>query len=202
MRLIAVRHGETEWNVEGREIGQLDSALTPLGVEQAQRLARRLGRMKIDAVYSSDLGRAMETAAMIAAACRTEVRPDPGLRERNMGIFQGLTLAEVESTHPDDRRAYERDRDYAIPDGESGAQRSERSIRTLNAIAGRHSDETVVAVTHSGFLRGFFEWVLGIPPGRTGQFRRDNASYNAFDHDAGRWMLVTWNDTSHLEPSD
>src|SRR3954470_7385192 len=106
MRIIAVRHGETEWTAAGREIGQLDSALTPKGVEQAERLAVRLSRLKIDAVYSSDLGRAMATAAAIAARRGMQVIPDPALRERHMGIFQGLTTAEIDARHPDERLAY------------------------------------------------------------------------------------------------
>jgi 2,3-bisphosphoglycerate-dependent phosphoglycerate mutase len=199
MRLIPVRHGETLWNVEGREMGQLDSPLTPLGVEQAQRLARRLSGMKIDVVYSSNLGRALDTAAIIAAACHTDVRPDPGLRERNMGIFQGLTQAEIERQYPVEGRAYAKDQNYAIPNGESGPQRAERSIRAFSAIAERHPHDTVVAVTHSGLLRGFFEWVLGIPPDRGVHFRRDHASYNALDFESGKWTLVTWNDLSHLD---
>jgi probable phosphoglycerate mutase len=199
MRLIAVRHGQTEWNVEGREIGQLDSALTPIGVEQAQRLAARLSRMRIKAVYSSDLGRAMQTAGIIAAACGTQVTRDAGLRERHMGIFQGLTSSEADARYPADRHAYEQDREYAIPQGESGLERTERSVRTLTAIAKRHEGDTVVAVTHSGFLRGFFEWVLAIPSGRHNRFRRDNASYNAFEYAADQWILITWNDLGHLE---
>lgn len=198
MRLIVARHGETEWNAEGREIGQLDSQLTPRGIEQAQRLAQRLSRVKIAVVYSSDLGRAMKTAEIVAAACQTEVRPDPNLRERHMGIFQGLTVQEIRQQFPAERKRYEENQDYAIPEGESGSQRSERTIRALTEIAERHSDQTVVAVTHSGVLRGFFECVLALPTGQGSRFRRDNASYNAFDHESGRWTLVTWNDTSHL----
>ena len=199
MRLIVVRHGETVWNVEGREIGQLDSPLTPRGIEQAERLSRRLSHTRIDAIYSSDLGRSMKTAEILAAVCHTEVHPEPDLRERHMGIFQGLTVEEIERRFPGDRQKYQENRDYAIPEGESGAQRTARTMRTLTEIAERHSDRTVVVVTHSGVLRGLFECVLAVPSGLDARFRRDNASYNAFDYEAGKWTLVTWNDVSHLQ---
>src|SRR5258706_9533312 len=115
MRLIVVRHGETEWNAEGREIGQLDSALTPRGMEQARRLAQRLAPAKIAAVYSSDLGRAVKTAEIVAAACHTEIRLSPDLRERHMGIFQGVTIQEIRQQFPAERKQYDAKHDYAIP---------------------------------------------------------------------------------------
>jgi probable phosphoglycerate mutase len=95
MKLICIRHGETQWNVEGREMGQLDSPLTPLGLRQAEAIADRLGKLEFDALYSSDLGRAVQTAEAIASRCGRDIRLDAGLRERNMGIFQGLTLEEM-----------------------------------------------------------------------------------------------------------
>lgn len=85
MRLIAVRHAETEWNVAGREMGQLDSPLTAQGRLQAQAVARRLAGMHFDELYTSDLGRAIETAAWITHTCGKPARIDAGLRERHMG---------------------------------------------------------------------------------------------------------------------
>src|SRR5690349_7599240 len=103
MKLFPVRHGETEWNVEGREIGQLDSALTLRGVQQAEALAQRLSELRIDALYSSDLGRAMRTAEIISLECGVPVVADPALRERHMGIFQGLTTDESRKRYPAER---------------------------------------------------------------------------------------------------
>jgi broad specificity phosphatase PhoE len=125
MKLIVVRHGETEWNAEGREIGQLDSLLTPRGVDQAERLAQRLGRMPIAMIYSSDLGRAMKTAEILAAACGADVRPEPGVRERHMGVFQGLTGPEIRRQFPDERRRTTRIR--TTPFLEARAGRNGRS---------------------------------------------------------------------------
>jgi len=197
MQLIVVRHGETQWNVEGREIGQLDSPLTLRGIEQAERLGRRLEKLSIAIIYSSDLGRTRHTAEIIATACRAPVQFDIALRERHMGIFQGLNAEERLARYPAEWQKYENDPDYPIPDGESGAQRTLRTVEAMNRIAESHRDQLVVAVTHSGILRGWFEHVLETPTGQGQRFRRDHASFNAFDYD-GQWALVTWNDLSHL----
>jgi len=198
--VIAIRHGETEWNREQREIGQLDSPLTQRGIEQARALAQRLCRTRFDALYSSDLGRAVQTAEIIGTECRIPVKLAAGLRERHMGIFQGLTVEEMRQKFPREREEYERlGLDYVIPGGESARQRLERSVRTLTSIAQTHAGQSVVVVTHGGFLTGFFEFVLGMQPGNDRRFRRANCSYNTFVYSEAKWCLETWNDTSHLE---
>ena len=117
-----------------------------------------------------------------------------------MGIFQGLTREEIRERFPQERSDYERiGFEYVIPGGESAKARLERSIRVMTAIAERHPDADVVVVTHSGFLMGFFEFVLGIPPGNDWRFKKRNASYNAFEYSGGKWSLETWNDVSHLD---
>jgi len=200
MKLIAIRHGETQWNVEGREMGHLDSPLTPLGVRQAEAIADRLGRRTFVALYSSDLGRAVQTAEAIASRCGHDVLLDEGLRERNMGIFQGVAWEEMPERFPQEHSDYERiGFEYVIPGGESAKERLKRSIRVMTAIAERHPDADVVVVTHGGFLMGFFEFVLGIPPGNGWRFKRRNASYNAFEYSGGKWSLETWNDVGHLD---
>jgi broad specificity phosphatase PhoE len=204
MKLIAIRHGETEWNVQGREMGQLDSPLTRRGVQQAEALVRRLSPIRLDALYSSDLGRAVQTGEIIATACGLQVQIDPALRERHMGIFQGLTLAEIRERFPNELAEYQRiadshpNVDYVIPGGESATQRLDRSVHTLTAIAIRHPGQTVAVITHGGFLMGFFEYVLGMQPGNGWRFKRHNAAYSAFEYQDGKWSLETWNDTSHL----
>lgn len=199
MVLIAVRHGETEWNVQRREMGQLDSPLTVRGIAQAEALGRRLSGIKFDELYSSDLGRAIQTAEIIATKCGKQVQLDAGLRERHMGLFQGLTWAEMLEKYPADQEAYKRTGFYdAVPGGETAQQRLDRSVRVLTTIAERHPDQKVVVVTHGGFLMGFFEFVLGIPFGNGKRFKKQNASYNAFEFVQSKWCLETWNDLSHL----
>ena len=180
-------------------MGQMDSPLTPRGRRQAEAIADRLSGTEFAALYSSDLGRAVQTAEAIASRCKTELRLEEGLRERNMGIFQGLTRAEMHERFPQEWSDYERiGFRYVIPEGESAEQRLNRSVRVLTEIAEYHPGDQVIIVTHGGFLMGFFEFVLGITPGNSWRFKRRNASYNAFEYSDGKWSLETWNDTSHL----
>jgi 2,3-bisphosphoglycerate-dependent phosphoglycerate mutase len=199
MRIIAIRHGETEWNAAGREQGQLDSPLTPRGLQQAAAIAERMKRYTFAALYSSDLGRALQTAEIVAKATGSSIAVDTGLRERNTGIFQGMTKEQMAERYASEYAAYSADPyGYEIPGGESGVQRSERSVRVFNALADRHADDTIVVITHGGFLMGFFEHVLSLEPGNSWRFKRQNAAFNAFERRAGIWSLVTWNDTAHL----
>jgi len=120
-----------------------------------------------------------------------------------MGIFQGLTVAEMRERFPKERQDYERiGFEYVIPGGESAKQRLQRSVRVLTAIAERHPGDTIVAVTHGGFLMGFFESVLGLQPGNGWRFKRHNGSYSVFEYSSGRWSLEVWNDIGHLDGTE
>lgn len=200
-RVIFLRHGQTRWNIEKREMGQLDSPLSEKGERQAAALARRIQHIPFTALYSSDLGRAIQTAQYISHRSGKQIIKDIELRERNMGIFQGLTREEMESHYPEVWKAYNSSAkfDYVIPEGESQRQRYERSIRVLNRLADAHRGETIVLVSHGGLLRGIFEYVLGLPSGREDRFRRRYATYNVFSKARDLWSLETWGDTSHLK---
>lgn len=199
VRLIAIRHGETQWNAEQRVQGHLDSALTQRGIGQSRALAVRLSRERFSVLYSSDLGRAMRTAEIISELTRTPIIRESGLRERNMGIFEGLTKNEMARRFPVEYSDYQRvGHGYRIPQGESGQDRFERSIRVLTEIASRHPGGAIAAVTHGGFLMGFFEHVLGVPPGNGWQLKPRNAAYNCAEYSRGTWRLETWNETSYL----
>jgi probable phosphoglycerate mutase len=199
-RFVIIRHGETQWNLEGRYMGHLDSPLSALGELQAKRLAERCSSISFDALYSSDLGRAASTAWFIGRECRKEVLFDQGLRERNMGIFEGLTVTEMNLRYPNERAEYERvGESYIIPSGESAAQRIAIALQCLDKLATRHLNETVVVVTHGGVLMGLFESVLGLPFGSADRYRRLNAAWNVFSRESDRWILEAWGDVAHLE---
>lgn len=203
-RVIFIRHGETAWNIEGREMGQLDSPLTAQGIRQAEAIATRLSTSEFSTLYSSDLGRALQTAECISDKTGKPIIQDAGLRERHMGIFQGLTRKKMKEKYPTEWARYNSARKftYVIPGGESQEQRSERSVRVVNALADRHPDESIVVVSHGGILRGFFEYVLGLKPGNEQRFKRRNATFNCFGKQNGTWSLEVWGDTSHLEGTD
>ena len=200
MKLIIVRHGETEWNKQDRAMGQLDSPLTLKGIQQAYAIANRLRRFSFTTLYSSDLGRAVQTANIIAEICGKNVIFDSELREWNMGIFQGLTFSEMDEKFPQEQQDHKRMRDeWVIPEGESLRQCRDRGYRALNRIAEGHLDETVVVVTHGFVLINFCQVVFNLPPGNARRFKLDNASLCSFEYVNGCWSLVVWNDVSHLE---
>ena len=202
-RLILARHGQTAWNLQGRLQGQLDSPLNETGVAQAYALAERLSGFDFYAIYSSDLGRAMETSGIVSERTGRAVRPDERLRERNMGILQGLTAGENLLRH---REEYEKflswNPDYAVPDGESDRQMQTRVVDCMNDLARRHDEETVVVITHGGVLFLFLKHILGIPLDTSRRFSIHNAAINSITMDTnGRWMLEILGDITHLDRS-
>ena len=198
--LIIVRHGETEWNLDGRMQGHSDSNLTPLGLRQAEAIAARLVHEKIDAIYASDLGRAMKTAEAVSKANGLAIVPDSRLRERNMGIFQGLTFDEIRQRFPEEYQQFATRRpDYVIPDGESMQQCHDRVIAGLQAIADRHPGGRVVVVTHGGPLSAVFRHTMGLPVNAPRHWSLFNASINRFEVQETRWQLAVWGDLTHLD---
>jgi 2,3-bisphosphoglycerate-dependent phosphoglycerate mutase len=200
-QLIMVRHGETEWNIRGIRQGHLDSVLTEKGVAQAKALAQRLARENFTALYCSDLGRAVQTAKEIAALTGHEIETDPRLRERHLGIFQGLSGEEIKAKHPEEYKLHRTlGPNYVIPGGESVRQQVERNVSFLNELAARHQGEQVVVVTHGGVVSGFFRHTLSIPLEAPRRFEFVNAGLNVFANEEGDWVLLTWGDVSHLAP--
>lgn len=198
-QLVAIRHGQTQWNIAGIRQGHLDSPLTETGVAQANALAKRLAHESFSALYSSDLGRAVGTATTIATMTGHEVVTDARLRERHLGIFQGLSGEEIKEKYPEEYRSHRSmGPDYVIPGGESVRQQVQRNVECLTAIAKNHTGETIVAVTHGGVLSGFFRHTLSIPLGAPRRFEFVNAGLNVFIYDSGDWFLQTWGDISHL----
>lgn len=199
-RLILLRHGETEWNREGRYQGHLDSLLTAAGVAQAQALASRLQRQRFSALYSSDLGRAQHTAKIIAERTGHAVRCEERLRERSLGIFQGLLKTEIKQKFPEEYQRFKTaGPDYALPGGESPSQRDRIALAALEDLVRRHPGEQIAIVTHGGVLSGMLRHALGIPPGAPRRFARPNGSWNVFGCENGRWFVETWGDIGHLE---
>jgi len=171
VRLILVRHGETEWNAEGRYQGWTDVPLNETGKRQAVALGRRLAREDIHAIYASDLRRAWETAMIIAAPHGLPVRSERRLREIDFGIWEGLTYSEIKQRHPQILTAWEADPlSVVLPGGESLGQVSTRIQATLKDIAQAHQDQTVLLVAHGGSLQVLLCLALGLVPQARWQF--------------------------------
>ncbi|MEP6720009.1 MAG: histidine phosphatase family protein [Variovorax sp.] len=198
-RLIAVRHGETAWNVDTRIQGQLDIPLNATGEWQAGRLGEALRDEPMAAIYSSDLRRAWQTAEAIAAPQGLAVLPDAGLRERGFGRFEGLTFARIDAELPEQARLWRtRDPDFSPSGGESLLVFRDRVARTVDAIAARHPGELVGIVAHGGVMdvlyRAATRQELQAP--RTWQL--GNAAINRLLWTPEGLSLVGWSDTSHL----
>ncbi len=198
-RLVAVRHGETVWNREGRYMNQLDSPLTDLGERQAVALAKRLASTSFDAIYTSDLGRAIRTARIITDETGGEAIPCAALREHAMGCFQGLTLSEVEEKYPEERHRLSHDPDFTIEGGESIRTFHSRVTQGFEDILGRHRGQTILAICHGGVLETLIRYVMQVPLDAHRPARVPNCGLNVFHVFDTHWMLNTWGDVSHLE---
>jgi 2,3-bisphosphoglycerate-dependent phosphoglycerate mutase len=196
---IVLRHGETTWNRDGRFQGHLDSPLTERGEEQSRALARRLAGHRFAALYSSDLGRASRTAEIVAATTGHSVLLDARLRERHLGVLQGLTRAEGKERFPEAYRLFKMGGpDEAVPGGESTRQRFDCALACFQDLVARHAGETIVAITHGGVVSGLFRHVLAIPLEAPRRFLRRNAAWNVFRWEDGKWFVDTFGDISHL----
>ena len=200
--LYLVRHGEAESNRDGRFGGWSPVPLTELGRRQALATAAELRRREPSVLVTSDVPRARETAAPIAEALGLEPVLEPGLRERSLGVFDGLSFAEAEARYPDLwKRLASRDA-HAVPDGGETpetvyARVSGALERLLVTYAGKH----VAVVTHGLALYHAFTYVcgMGVPHGEMPVFVLvDNCSISQFEHRAERWRIVSINDTAHL----
>lgn len=199
--LLLIRHGETAWNAETRIQGQLDIPLSSTGFWQAGRLAERLADEPIDAIVASDFARAWMTAQPIAQARRVEALPEPRLRERHFGVFQGLTLDEIARTYPAEFAAWrDRDPDWAMPEGESATAFKARVLAALDDIVHRFAGRTVAVVAHGGVLDVAYRHARGLAWDAPREHNMVNAAVNRVTARARPLALeiVAWGDIAHL----
>jgi len=198
-RVVLIRHGETEWNREGRIQGyRADSPLTASGHVQARLLAERLARERFDALHSSDAGRTRQTAAPIGAATGLEVLYHAALRERSYGVFEGRTYQEVEREDPGAfQRFRSRDPYYVPPSGESAVQFRDRVVAALERIA-EGAAGGVAVITHGGVLGMMYRHVTGASLDSKRSYSLHNASINRLLYSGKRWSLEVWGDIAHL----
>ena len=201
--ILLVRHGETEWNQQHRMQGQRDSPLTATGLQQARQLARRLKDVAFSVLYSSDLGRAHQTARCIADLTGHEIIADRDLRERSFGIFEGLTNSEIETRHPEHYAPFaRREPDFAMPGGESARQFRARCVGCLERIADRHAGDTVVVVSHGLVLDALYRTACDMALDVARGFPLLNCSLNTFRYAEERWLAVSVGDVAHLASDD
>ena len=199
-RIIAIRHGETTWNVDTRIQGHLDIPLNDTGHRQAERMAQALKEEPITAIYASDLTRAWETAQYLGRTAGVDVTREEGLRERGFGDFQGKTFAEIETLLPEaSLRWRKRDPHFAPPGGESLLALRSRVVAAAERLAAGHPGELIALVGHGGVMDVLYRAAtrLDIQAPRT--WALGNAAINRLLWTPEGFTLVGWADTQHLD---
>ena len=197
--LILIRHGETDWNVQGRFQGQIDVPLNAVGQRQAAAMAERLAQERVDVFYCSDLLRTRQTAEPAALKLALAAAPDAALREQHFGILEGLSFEEVKARHPHELAAWMRhDPDYALPSGESVRAFHARVVGAVHALAARHAGQRLAVVTHGGVLDMIFRTAHALPLVGPRTCPIPNAGLNHLRLRGGQFEIVRWADDAHL----
>jgi broad specificity phosphatase PhoE len=198
LRLALVRHGESTWNQSRRIQGQLDPPLSDLGRQQARRLAHRLRKHPWQAVYTSDLARARQTAGLVD----TTAVPRSDLREVALGQWEGLTRAEIVESFPDEWNRWAREPDWdVVPGGEGTDAFRGRVVRALESLVEAHPSGDVLVVTHGGVIQAALAWALGSSLRGLFPFLIQNTSITVLDRVSERVVVAAVNDTGHLPGS-
>jgi probable phosphoglycerate mutase len=202
--IVLIRHGETAWNAERRLQGHIDIALNPEGVRQAEALAAALAGERFDAIVSSDLQRAHQTAQALARVQGMPLHSDPTLRERCFGGFEGLRYAEIEQRFPREFAAWQaRDIDGVMPSGirvaETFRQFYQRCVNAIMRLAQQHQGQSLALVAHGGVLECAYRAALGLSLETPRDFPVMNASINRFTVTDGKLALLSWGEVEHLQ---
>ncbi len=194
-----MRHGVTEFNSARRFAGYSDVKLSAAGCGQVERLRDRLADDKIDAVYSSDLRRALVTAEVISSGHKMDIATCPELREVNYGNVEGLTFEEISRLYPEVAESLTNfSLRLRFPGGEGFEEFIERTSKFLDRLKQHTPEQTILIVSHGGPLKVLVCYLLGIDLGHWWQIRLDNASLSIMETYSQGAILSLLNDTSHL----
>lgn len=198
--LLFIRHGETDWNREQRFQGQIDVPLNPTGHEQAARLGARLGGDPHDVLIASDLVRARETAAPLAAHWRLQPVLHAGLREQHFGVLEGLDVPTIRARHAELwTRWLEHRGDFALPGGaESLHQFHARVLAAVREVAEAHAGRRLAVVTHGGVLDMLWRTARGEPIEGLRTCEIPNTGLNRLRWKNGTLVIESWGDAAHL----
>lgn len=199
-RIIAVRHGETAWNRVSRIQGHTDIPLNDVGQWQAAQVAQAVAAEGIDAVYTSDLQRAADTALAIARAAVLPVHRDVALRERHFGELEGLTHDEINTRWPEQARRWRgRDPDFGPQGGETLKDFHARCVGALTRLARAHLGQTIVLVAHGGVLDCFYRAANGVDLSVPRSWTIGNATINRLLYSPDGLTMIGWADDGHLQ---
>lgn len=204
IKIVLVRHGQTEWNSTGRYQGQSDVPLSAAGLEQADKLAAGFPLDHIDIIYSSDLSRARTTAEKVAARFGLEVHTDDAFRELSFGDWEGLTYDEIVRGWPDAMANFVRHPDRMdIPHGETFAAVQQRAMKRLNELvtAADMQGSTIAVFAHGAVIRTMLAAMLHIPLQYVWSIRQFNTAVNILTYEDGFYTIELMNSTAHLHES-
>jgi len=198
--ILLVRHGETEWNLAEIFRGRIDIELNETGIKQAELLAEYLSKIKIDAIYSSPLKRALKTAEIIAAYHKLDVAITQRLIDFNYGEWQGLSHQQVKDKYKELYAAWiNHPEQVKMPSGESLEDVSERAIGLINNVVTRYK-ETVVLVSHRVVNKVLICALLGLDNSHFWNIKQDTCGITAFTYEKDRFIITKHNDVSYLKP--
>ena len=197
--IILIRHGETEWNSQKRMQGHSNSDLSEVGRGQIQALGELMKNVSFDHIYSSDSLRARQTAEAITQYSGHTLQFDQRIREKNLGVFEGLTSTEAKERHPEIYRLFKTaGANYVIDEGESTQQLLERALEFIEEIRLRHPQERVVMVTHGGVVRVLMKYALGLSIDSPTRFIIKNTGIFGLIWNEN-WLVTQMGGVSHLE---
>ena len=198
-RILAIRHGETLWNVDSRIQGHLDIGLNDTGRWQAERLGLALKDEPIAAIYASDLSRAHDTALAVSRHTGVSVQAVPGLRERSFGEFEGRTFAEIEKELPEQAQRWrQRDPAFTPTGGESLLMLEARVLSVAARLAAQHPDEQIALFAHGGVMDILYRAATRLDLQAARTWALGNTAVNRLLWSPEGFSLVGWADVQHL----
>jgi probable phosphoglycerate mutase len=197
--IILIRHGETEWNSQLRMQGHSNSALSAVGRGQIQALGEWMKNVSFEHIYSSDSLRARQTAEAITQYSGDTLQFDQRIREKNLGVFEGLTSIEAREQLPEIYRLFKTGgANYVIDEGESTQQVLDRALEFIEEIRLRHPEQRVVMVTHGGVVRVLMKHTLGLSLDAPTSFLIKNTGIFRLVWNE-KWLVSQMDVVSHLE---
>lgn len=200
-----VRHGETPWNTVRRVQGWVDTELNENGISQAQALGQHLARnlqatQPIDALYTSDLKRAHQTASIIGTSIGLTPEIETGVRERHFGVLQGLIFHTMAEHQPEATKIWQsRDPEAELPEGESLGTFHRRVVQAIDNIADKHRGQRVMVVSHGGAMDIIWRHASQVSLQANREAPLHNASLNRIEVSPDGWKIIDWGDVSHLK---
>ena len=195
-----VRHGQTDWNILGKTQGHGNSDLTPQGIEQAKELSEDIGKYSIDYIFSSDLGRAMQTAQILGDKLNIEVQKTEALREMGFGVWEGLLIKEIQKDYSDIYATWRNEPLLVnIPEGETLKIIKERVDAFIKELNEKYDNKNIILVTHSITLRVMLLSFLESGMENIYRIKQDNTALNIVEFKDYGPVIVKMNDTSHIK---